>query len=196
MRFPGLSVSRPCLRRLIGAAVLASLLTPATAEASKDRNAAILARVLSFELTLDERVGPSVGVAVIYKRGDPHSEANADEWFSALAGLSSVRIKDRPFFAIKIPYAPNELVSAIDKTGVDVLLVADGLDAESAAIARLAHSKHVLTASNAVSYVERDMTLCIAERAEKTKIIINLNAAQLEGIRFSSNLLKLATIIR
>lgn len=52
----------------------------------------------------------------------------------------------------------------IDQEGIDVLLVADGLTAESEVIAKLARARHLLTAGNA--------------------------------IRFSSSLLKLATIIR
>ena len=183
-------------RRSVVVCLLGSLLLVQTADASKNRNAAILARVLSFELSLDERVGPSVGVAVVYKPGDRLSEANADEWIQGLAELVAVKIKDRPLFAVKVPYTSGALLEAIDRQGIDVLLVADGLAAESEAIARLARSKHVLTAGNTISYVEKDMTLCVTEQGGNIKIIVNLNAARLEGIRFSSNLLKLATIIR
>ena len=178
------------------ACLLASLWLCGPARASKARNAAILARVLSFELTLEERAGASVVVAVVYKRGDPRSEANADEWLDALKSLSSVHIKDRPFSAIKVPYASADLIAAIDRGGADVLLVADGLTAELNAIAQLARSRHVLTASNGVADVASALTLCVTEEGDKTKIVVNLNAARLEGIRFSSNLLKLATIVR
>jgi hypothetical protein len=185
-----------CIRRLLDAAVFMSLLMGSSAQASKTRNAAILARVLSFELTLDERVGPSVGVAVLYKRGDKVSEANAEDWFQALSAMSSVKIKNRPFFAVKTAYSASEVIQDIANKGVDVVLISDGLIAETDEIVRLARSKHVLTASNAVSSVQKNVTLCVIEEADKTKIVINLNAAQQEGIRFSSNLLKLATIIR
>jgi hypothetical protein len=186
-----------CSWRLFGAALFLSLLTGPGAVAAKTRNAAILARVLSFELTLDERVGASVGIAVLYKRGDKVSEANADDWFQSLSALSSVKIKNRLFFAVKTPYSANDLMNAIDVKGVDVLLISDGLTGETDEIVRLARAKHILTASNDVTSVEKkNVTLCVMEQADKTKIIINLNAAQQEGIRFSSNLLKLATIIR
>ena len=190
------SVVGYCVWRYLWTGLVVSVLAAAPAQAAKDRNAAILARVLSFELTLDERVGPSVGVAVIYKRGDAQSEANADEWLRAFRELSTVRIKDRPLFAVKVAYSPHELAWAIERQGVDVLLVSDGLTSEAEAIAQLARSKHVLTAGNATSYVEKDMTLCVTEQSGSVKIIVNLAAAHLEGIRFSSNLLKLATIIR
>jgi len=181
---------------LLAAAVTAPILSAAGAESSKKRNAAILARVLSYELTLDDRAGKSVGVAVVYKRGDPASERNASDWFDALNELSSVRIKDKPFFVLKVAYVPSDLVAAIDAQGVDVLLVADGLNAEVDAVARLARSKHVLSASNDPAHVERDLTVCVVEQDDKLKVVINLQSAQREGIRFSSNLLKVAKLIR
>ena len=176
--------------------VLASLWLASAAQANRSRNAAILARVLSFELTLEERAGGSVVVAVIYKRGDARSEANANEWLEGLHSLASVRIKDRPFSATKVAYGTAELAAAIDRGGADVLLVADGLTAELDAIAELARSRHVLTASNNVADVAKAVTLCVTDDGDKIKIVINLNTARLEGIRFSSNLLKLATLIR
>jgi hypothetical protein len=178
------------------AALLAALLAAWPAQAAKTRNAAILARALSYELTLEERVGPTVTVAVIYKRGAPRSEANADEWMEAFRSLSATRIKDRPLTAVRIAYSTSDVVSAIDNGGADVLLVADGLEAEAPAIARLARAKHVLTASNAIANLAKDLTLCVTEEGDKVKIVVNLDSAHQEGIRFSSNLLKLATIIR
>jgi hypothetical protein len=166
------------------------------AQASKTRNAAILARALSFELTLDERVGSAVTIAVIYKGGDRRSEANADEWIDAFRAIASVRIKDRPLSAVKVAYTARDATNAIDHDGADVLLVADGLTPELQAIAQIARSRHVLTAGNNLGDVAKELTLCITDEGDKVKIVVNLNAGHLEGIRFSSNLLKLATLIR
>jgi hypothetical protein len=183
-------------RLVLVATFLLPWLAPTAAQATKTRRATILARALSYELTLEERVGATVGVAVLYKKGDRASEANADEWIEAFRELKSVRIKDRPFTASKVAYSAADAQTAIVRDGADVLLVADGLGADRAEIARIARARHVLTASNAVSDVAKELTLCVTEEADKVKVVINLNAAQMEGIRFSSNLLKLATLIR
>jgi hypothetical protein len=192
----GHSAAHLCLQRFLGAALTVALTTAAAGDTGKARDAAVFARVLSYELTLEDRAGDAVGVAVIYKQGDAASEANAEEWYKALSDLSTVKIKDRRFFAVKVAYDLNDITSAIDKDGVDVLLASDGLSAEAPAIANLARSKHVLSAGDSIGYVEQSMTLCVAEDAGKPKIYINLNVAQLEGIRFSSNLLKLVTLVR
>jgi hypothetical protein len=71
------------------------------------------------------------------------------------------------------------------------------LDADAAAIADLAHSRHVLAASNSVAAVEQAMSsLCVTQEGGKPKIFVNLSVAQKEGIRFSSSLLKLVTLVR
>lgn len=187
------------LRSLRRPLILLALLgagTAAAADSSKKRHGAILARILSYELTLDARAGSRVGIAVVYKRGDPRSERNAADWMAAFSQLSGLKIQDKPFFAIKVASAPNELLSSIDKEGVDMLLVADGLEAEAEGLSALARSKQVLTASNDAAHVHRNFTVCVTEEQDKLKIVVNLTVAQSEKIRFSSQLLKLAKILR
>jgi hypothetical protein len=186
---------RSHLGRVLGAVLIVGLLTGLSNESSKKKHASILARVLSYELTLEERVGDRVGIAVVYKRDDAVSQANADDWMRGLLELVSVKIKERPLFAVKVPFAAGDVNSAIDK-GADVLLVATGLVGEAAAIAQIARARHVLTVGNAVSDVQTHFAVCVTEEADKPKIYINLNAAQTEGIRFSSRLLGLANLIR
>ena len=191
----GASAFRSALQRALRAALFVLLLTAAKGDSTKKRPAVILGRVLSYELTLEDRMGEAVGIAVVYRRDDPASEANADEWLEGLLELSSMKIKDRRVFALKVPFSTSEMSAAVDK-GADVLLVSDGLSSELPSIAQFARSKHVLTMGNTVSYVEKDLTLCVTEEGDKSRIFINLNVAHLEGIRFGSRLLALATLIR
>jgi hypothetical protein len=186
------------LKHLLLAATLASTLGAtlgATRNESISRHAAVIARVLSYELTLEERAGDSIEIAVVYLRGNPTSEANADDWFRALRDLLPVNVKKRPLLVSKVGYGIGDLTAAIDK-GADVLLVTDGLKGEAASIAQIARARHVLTAGNSPDYVQTELTLCIVDEGEKTKILINLNTANSERIRFSSRLLALAQIIR
>ena len=161
----------------------------------KNRHAAILARVLSYELTLEERAGDSLGIAIVYDASNPGSIANADDWFRAFQDLVFVNVKGRPLVIDKVPYSPGDLSAAIDR-GADMLLVTDGLGAETSDIARIARARRVLTAGDSPDYVQTDLTVCVSQEYDKTRITINLKAADLERIRFSSRLLALATIIR
>jgi hypothetical protein len=181
--------------RIAIAAMLAIFVSGAQNETAKSRHAAILARILAYELSLEDRAGDSVGVVIVYLPGDPISKANADGWLQAFHDLAPINVAHRPLVVDAMPFAPTDLEAAIDR-GADVLLAADGLDAEIPRIARIARSKHVLTAGNATDYVQTELTVCVTQENEKTKILINLRAANLEQIRFSSRLLALATLIR
>jgi hypothetical protein len=177
------------------AVILCSFVSAAQIDAPKSRHTAILARILSYELTLEERAGDSVGVAVVYRAGDPQSRANADEWLRAFQEIGPINVKNRPLGVEVVPSEPSELHAAIGR-GADVLLVANGLDEEVSTIARVARARHVLTATDSQSYVQTDLTVCVSEENRKTKITINLDMARLEHVQFSSRLLALATLIR
>jgi hypothetical protein len=181
--------------RMLRPVVIFALVAGLKDVSSKTRNVTILARALSYELTFEERVGESVGVAVIYKSKDAASEANADEWMQALGELATTKIKDRPIFAKKVANDVADMNAAVDQ-GADVLFAADSLNNELGSIAQVARARHVLTASATLEYTQTFLTLCVTEELEKPKIYVNLNAAQLEGIRFSSHLLNLVNIIR
>ena len=166
------------------------------ADAGVELHATILARVLSNELTLEERAGDDIGIAVVYRPGDGVSETSAGEWMKALDALSSVRIKAKRVFAIRVPNDPEQLARAVEKSGIDVVLAAEGLGSETNTLASFARSHHILSIGSNTSYVERDLTLCVYEENERTRIFINLTNASSEGIRFSSNVLKLAKLVR
>lgn len=182
--------------RLLCAIIAWWCIGAAAAEPAKAREAAILARVLSYELTLDERAGDAVGIAVVYKVGNAASEANAEAWYQGLMSLGAVRIKGRRFFVMKLAYDPKALAAAVEKEGVDVILLSRGLGSELDAIAAVARARRVLTAADSVEYLQRSSTVCVTQDDDKPKIYISLNNAEQERIRFSSNLLKLTTIVR
>jgi hypothetical protein len=184
------------LRRLPGALLALISLTAAQPEAPKTREAAVLARVLSYELTLEERAGDAVGIAVVYKPGNAASEANAEAWYQAFVALSATRIKGRPFFAVKVAHESQALAAAIDRDGVDVLLASSGLGGDLDSLTTLARSKHVLSAADTADYLKTSLTVCVTQEDDKPKIYINLKNAELERIRFSSNLLRLTTLVR
>jgi hypothetical protein len=172
-------------------------LPSAAADSGRDREAAIVARVLSYERSLEARAGTSVDIAVVFKAGDANSEANARSWLQGFASLSSIKIKDRPVSYRLIAYKSEQaLTAAVVDQGLDVILVSDGLARETGEIARVARAHRVLTVANRVEQVERDFTLCVQLESERHKIFVNLSSAALEHIQFSSHLLKLATTLR
>ena len=183
------------LQKIAIAAIFCTFFGATQTESPKYRHAAILARILSYELTLEERMGESVGIAIVYRPGDAVSTANADDWLHAFQELAPINVKGRPLVTNTVPLDPKDLQAAIDR-GADVLLVTDGLGGETSTIARFARARRILTVGDSPEYVHSDLTVCVSEEQGKAKIVINLNAANLERIKFGSRLLALATLIR
>jgi hypothetical protein len=196
MKHPRTSV----LSALAGGAValaifLASSVTGA-ADATPATRAEVLTRVLSYERGLEDRVGPSVVLAVVYEPGDVASESAADTWLSAFKALDNVRIKGLPFSALKVAALEAPMSAAIDRDGVDILFVPEASERQIPTVTNVARKWRVLSAGSDESYASAGVTLAVATDGPKSKLVINLPSSAAEGIQFSYQVLKLATVIR
>src|SRR5690349_9295645 len=108
-------------RFLIGMALLVGA-GEARADIPADRQAVILTRALSYDNNLRGRAGDTVVVAVVYRSGNPASEAMADSVFKAFKTLEGVKIQDLPFHPVKVAYTGKDaLRSAVGAQGIDAL---------------------------------------------------------------------------
>jgi hypothetical protein len=173
--------------------LLASALV--AAQVSVERQAAIVVRALSYDKNLGERAGDSVVVLVLSRHGDGASEALAATWVSALKPIEGVSVQNRPFKVQSAPWDPAVVKTLIEKSGVDVLLVCDGLQGDAAAIRALSRELKVLTVATSRAFVEQGMSLAVIAEGERNVIVVNLAASRLEGAALSSDLLKLAKLV-
>lgn len=180
------------------AALFALLLSVphAAADAGDAKRATILVKAISFDLDLEDRVGDALVVAVVYKPGDAASQSVAASWARAFSQLGGLRVKKAPVRAIEVPFDAAAIDEVVQKQGVDVLLAADGLDAELEAIARIAQPRKLITVGAKRAYVERGLVLGVFLEDEKPRIVVNLTAARAGGFRFSSAMLRLATLVK
>ena len=183
------------IRALFVALLGTSLFAAAPALAQVDRNAATLTRALAYDYNLKSRAGDSVVVAILYRQGSAESEAMADGWLRALRPLESAKIQGLPFRAVKLAWDASTK-AALTAQGVDVLLTCEGLDADTAAVRELARSRKLLTVGARQSYVEEGMSLGVFTVGDRLQIWVNLKAASEEGVSFSSDLLRLARVLK
>lgn len=186
-------------RLLLGllSALPATLVAPTSAPASSvDREAAIVARALAYEKTLDERVGRrAIGIAVVHKPKHESSELCAKQWYDGFAALANVKIQDRGVTLKSLPYSLDAIRRAREAS-IDVFVVCDGLGAEAPEITRVSRSQRVLTVGVLPTYVEQSMTLGVFREDGKYQIVVNLRSAAEERVAFSSSMLKLARVLR
>jgi hypothetical protein len=178
----------------------ASLVSAATPRelpaAPAEREAAIVSRALTFERSLNERVGDRViGIAVLHRSADAASERCAAEWQAGFAPLSGVKIQDRNLAFKSLSYSAEAIGSA-RASGIHVFVVCPGLSQEAAEITRASRSQRILTVGTLLSYVEQSMTFGVFREQDRYQMVVNLRTASAEGVTFSSSMLKLARVLR
>jgi len=180
---------------LIRSLALATLFTAFVAHAADDRRAAIVARALSYDYALKSRAGEGLSIGVVYR--PVTTEAAADQWVQSFKPLESVKVQGMAINVAKIAYEGiDRLKSRVSAEGIDVLIVCDGLDDALSAILQLSHEKKLLTVAGKEAYVQGGVTLGIVNEGERITIEVNVAGAAAEGVNFSSELLRLAKMIK
>jgi len=163
-------------------------------EIASDRQVLILSRALAYDSNLKSRVGSELVVGVLGKAG--HEDA-ASSMARAFRSLVSVKVQGLPVRSVQLTYTTvGALASALETHAVDVLYVVAGLDDEITAIADLARRRHVVTIGSRQDQVARGLSLGVFTVEGKPVIVVNLPASKAEGAAFSSDLLRLAKVIR
>jgi hypothetical protein len=195
------TIAKPrSLRPFLCAAVLlcvAGVSRPAHADIPPERQALILTRALSYDNNLRSRAGDSVVVAVLYRAGNGASEAMADGAVRAFKALENVKIQDLPFRAVKLAFTNKDgLKAAISAQGVDAVYACVGLEGDIGAIKEVSHKDHVLSIGSREEFVQGGLSLGVFLTEGKATITVNLQASRDEGAALSSELLRLAHVLR
>lgn len=177
---------------LLSAALL--LLIPATAIADGKR-ATIVAKALSYEPTLPERAKGQVQVAILYRAGDSKAEARAKEWEGSLRAIADVKIQGMTLSPARYPFG-SDTAAELKKRGAHVIVMCDGLSAQLAQVKALAAALKALSIADVRSDSEKGITLGVFMEGGKPKVVINLQGAKNDGVKFSSKLLQIAEVIR
>jgi hypothetical protein len=187
------SKARALRRSFAGGALAALCLMPLSAQASS-REAVILGRAFAYDYNLKSRAGDELVLAVLF---NPQNASAADPWLESFKGLDGVKIQGLTFRVVRLAYTgAAALRTEVASQGIDILLVCDGLDGAVGSIEGLSRSAHLLTVAAKEAFVEQGLSLGVFETGGKTEIVVNLPATSQEGVAFSSDLLRLARIIR
>jgi hypothetical protein len=189
------------LFRYIGCALaLVVCLLPRLAHAdqvSPDKQAVILARALAYDDNLRGRAGDSLVVAVIYKPGQGGSEGAADSMVRAFKALEGVKVQNLPLRVVKLAYGGKDaLHGAVSSQGIDAVYVCPGLEPDQGGIRDESRRDHIITIAAREDQLNAGLSLGVFMFDGKTTITVNLPSSKEEGAAFSSELLRLARVIR
>jgi hypothetical protein len=192
-----------CIAMLAFAAVPrlwgAGLVSGARAEGHvpPSRQAVIVVRALGYDANLKTRVGDTVNIAVLHKRGHAGSELMAGIMAKAFGALEVTKVEGLPILVSRMAYAgADALKKSLRGGGIDLLFVCEELEGDLAEITGVTRQVKVLTVGSTERLIAEGLSLGVFEVDAKCTILINLPASRLEGVSFTTDLLRLARVIR
>jgi hypothetical protein len=163
----------------------------------RERHATILVKALSYDEKFVERADKEVVVAILYRAAEAGSADEAEAWRQSFDKLAALRFLGLPFRAVRRSLgSPEQLAKGIAQEGIDALFVLGMSKEELDGIQKVARRQKVLTLASREEQVNAGLSLGVFVIDGKTSLVINLAASREEGAVFSSEILKLAKVIR
>jgi hypothetical protein len=186
---------------VVPATVLAATALPspraAGVELPPGKQAILIGRIVAYDGHLEARAGAAVNIAVLAKKGDKDSERMAGYMVKAFTPLESAKLLGLPLHVSRLDFSGREALDrAIRDGGIDTLYVCSGLDASLADIKAVARARKVLTVGSHEDHLRSGLAIGVFLIEGKNTILVNLEASRAEGVVFSPELLRLATIVR
>ena len=176
--------------------IVCSIATPSAADPTDDRRALVMLRVLAYDKQLAQRIGDEVRVIVAY----PADEAGAAEgmrWATAFAKASKLKVNGRSVSVIAYKVESLEALGRVLERSAAVV-ACDGLARKigTATFTRLTRARRVLSISTYEADVAGGLSVAVVPGKQRDEIVVNLRAAQAEGVKFDAGLLQLAREVK
>jgi len=177
--------------------VIALATASAAADVDDDRRALVMLRILAYDKQLSQRVGDQVRVVVAYPDDDA-GIAEGKRWTSAFVKASRIKVNGRA--VVVVPYkvqSADGLSRALERSAAMVTCDALTRTLAVSTIAKLTRGRHVLSFSTREADVAAGLAVALAiVQGKRDEIVVNLAAAQAEGVKFDAGLLQLAREVK
>jgi hypothetical protein len=166
-------------------------------EGSPDKRAVILVRALSYDANLRDRVGQELILAVLGRKGVPASETCSANMRQGFAALGAPKVAGLPLKTTQLWYTTGEaLAAAVTAQGIDVFYHCEGMESDLATVLEVARRHQLLTMSGSEEQVGRGITLGVVFVESRPTLFVNITAARNAGAALSSDLLRVARVVR
>lgn len=192
-------IRRPKTFACVAALAAALCALPARGEDLPPRHQALLLlRVLAYDRNLRARVGSSATVLVLYKPGDPASEARRGALRSAFEEVArEVVVSGLPVAVEEYPYrSAAELDAKLEGSHAAMVYVDHALEGNLLEITQLTRRRGVLSADGSRAMVEAGLAVGIIARSGRAAVIVNLPVSRQEGANLDAALLAVAEVLR
>ncbi len=160
----------------------------------------LIGKILSYDQNLKSRADNAgvLRMAILYLPDNPVSERRADDIATSVSTLSQRGlVPDMRVEAFKVPFKnAASLETALTEKSASVVYVCPALEGEIEKIVERTQSRKLLTVGAKESYVVKGISFGVFLERNKPKMVVNLPSSLAEGAKFSSALLRLATVLR
>jgi hypothetical protein len=165
-------------------------------ETPVDVHIPIFLKALSFDRNLNKRVGDEIVMGIVFQAKFRKSLNAKNQVEKFLGQLKGNKIGDIPFRFIPVSLDDFEsLKTILLKEKVTVLYITPLRAVNIQELVSICRSLHITSLTGVPEYCKEGVAVSVGSRGGSPVIIINKDAAEIEGADFSSQLLKLATII-
>lgn len=191
------------VRAAVVALVVLSLFAPSRAVAGSSANEAVardvlvVLRVLAYDRELAKRSSSDTDITVVVLNAPTQDgRADRDRWLAGLQLLPNVKVQRRKVRAVSYELDSEQgLDAALAQQHASLVIVGSGLSAKADSIRRATRARKALSFSLSESDVRRGFAVGLVKTARGDEILINVDAARSEGVRFAAGLLQIARIV-
>ena len=174
--------------------IAASRVASASADPSDDRRALVMLRALAYDNHLDHRIGDEVRIVIVYPVGDDGA-AQGRRWTQAFANVRKLKVGGRAVVVTAHKFETAKLLGrALRELRAAALVACDGLGGAIAVpeLSAVTRANSVLSFSTRESDVVNGLAVGIIPGTPRDEIVVNVEAAAAEGVKFDAGLLQLA----
>ena len=183
--------------RLIAIALLVSLAWPQlarVAQAQEDadrRRALVLLRVLAYDRHLKARAGDKATILVV--SNDKQTVDERDRWLVSLAAARKIKVAGLAIVTRTHDYVDETTFNnVVREMRPAAIVVCGGLGPRLPAIRKAARTFKAMTFTTRAAEVEAGFAAGIISGERRDTIVVNVAAAQAEGVQFEAGLLQIA----
>ncbi len=152
-------------------------------------------KILTFDRNIN-RFGTKINFYIVYQSNYRTSLNIKNEIFQVTNFRNPGKIQNAQVSYIGIDLSSETIENAVSKYGKGVLYITPLRAVDIADITKFSQRQNMITLTGVPDYLRNGVSVAIDTKGNKPEIMINLPATKAEGSDFSSQLLKLSTIIQ
>jgi len=166
------------------------------AQIPPELEAAVHAKVLSFDRGLGESTGP-LRLAVAFDPASPASVESGKAIASGFRALAQKRvtIHGRKLVVIEQPVGAD-VTKVVGELDAEALYLSDGLERSVALLARSAAARKIRTLCGRRDYLASGVAVAVEEKSRRPAIVLHIGNAKRIGMALDPRLVRLAEVVK